>query len=117
MCGNCFKEEYSSFPSYWVFEEFDLRLNQKLQVVKGLRYIEQAQIDRFHAVSTYKCENCGTIWQLSEPDNAWRGFFLTEPNAKAYLTKIGRNERARSYGCLVIVLILLTLTLIWRLNS
>lgn len=117
MCGSCFQKEYSSFPSYWIFDEFDLRLTQKLQAAEGLRYAEQIQIDRFHSVSAYKCGACGTTWQLSEPDNAWRGFFLTEPHARAYLKNIGHNDRARSFGCLAIAVILLALASIWLFSS
>ena len=116
MCGNCFQEENSSFPSYWTFEEFDLRLTQKLQTIGGLRYAEQTQIDRFDSVSTYKCETCRTAWHLSEPDNAWRGIFLTELNARAYLNKISRNDKVRFFGCLAIIVILLAITLIWLFN-
>ena len=116
MCGNCSEKEYTSFSNYWDFEEFDLRLNQRLQVPGGLHCVEQIEIDRFRFTTRYKCGTCGTTWQLSEPDNAWRGFFLTEPNARAYLNNIGRNDRVRSFGCLTIIVILLGLTLVWFSN-
>ncbi len=100
MCSQCFDKEYASFPNYWGFEQFDVLLTQKLQAPKGLRYVGVKQIEKTFSTSTYKCETCGTTWQLSEPDNAWRSFFLTEANAAARLNKTVRNDKLRSLGCL-----------------
>jgi len=89
MCPDCFLEEFSGFESEKVFEEFMGILNSKKNVVRtgevpddygkpvfsfmGFRLYGNKTKPGY---SAFKCQTCGQKWKLSEPDYAWRGFFL-----------------------------------------
>ena len=108
MCDNCFEKEISKFNSYKEFDSFDLELTKKVSTDK-LTIIEDSPNERgvFPNYTIYKCQSCLTTWYLSEPDHAWRGFFLKKETAKIRLKYIWINDKKRNIGCWSIIALLL----------
>jgi hypothetical protein len=94
MCENCFLRGYHRFESYWVFDAFDSELKQKLS--RG-QLLAQPQ-------GRFTCLNCETVWVISEPDNAWRGYFLPEAEVQAHLR---RSQHSSKLGLVVAGLLVL----------
>ena len=118
MCPNCFSAGFSGFPSYWEFEAFETKLRQKL-MGQQLRQLPNTRLPEFVAMAPeqlYQCLACGETWALSSPDNAWRGYFLPLTEALAHGRQLARRGRARSMGCLVLLLAFACFT-VWRLLS
>jgi hypothetical protein len=104
MCKACFEKEYFGFPSEKDFEEFDLLLTKKLNE-SGLKYIGNKGRYLKFGYFIYKCENCNTTWWLSQPENAWRGFFAQEKNAKLFLNKLQNGDNKKKKGCFIILIL------------
>lgn len=102
MCDKCFDKEYNSFPTYKDFDELDLLLTKKLSAGQ-LKSIGDNGKYLDYSFSIYKCESCQTIWWLSMPENAWRGFFAHDQNAKLLLDKIYASDKKKGRLGLVIV--------------
>ena len=114
MCNSCFNNEYEKFPSQENFNKFEIELDKKLQK-KNLEPI----IEKNHKNNldfSYKCIKCNTIWHLSTPDNAWRGYFLTKENANKYLEKLRKKQQKGSIGCWLILLLIVSTILIFVLK-
>jgi len=116
MCTRCFTQEHRSFPTWQAFEQFDLALTQKIQLSGGLHYSGQKQLARLPICTSYTCAACGTEWWLSEPDSAWRGFFLPKGQAKAHLTKLRGLDNVRGWVGLALLAGLL-LGALWLLRN
>lgn len=102
MCNKCFDNEFYSFPTYKDFEEFDLLLTQRLSAGQ-LKSISDNGKYLDYSFIIYKCENCQTLWWLSMPENAWRGLFAQEQNAKLLLDKIYNADKKKGRLGLVII--------------
>ena len=65
------------------------------------------------ASAAFLCKDCQEIWILSEPDNAWRGFFLPQLEAARYLATMEKATTTKQFGCLLVVALGILL-LVWR---
>lgn len=114
MCPNCFTELIYSFKTYQDFDAFEKKLKEKID--KGeLLIIESPEKPSlsYDAETMLKCTHCKMVWQLSTPDNAWRGYFLPETQAINYRKELVNKEKKSKNGCLII-LILILIVLIWK---
>jgi hypothetical protein len=87
MCADCFDFEINEFITFADYEKFKNELGSK-----KLKYLKNVPDDwgifkykifgfKFggnfkRGFDVYECETCHTKWKLSEPDYAWRGYFL-----------------------------------------
>ena len=46
---------------------------------------------------------------MSTPENAWRGYFLTEQNAVEYVNKLKVSNKKKRYGCLIILALIIAI--------
>ncbi|MCK8142366.1 hypothetical protein MW871_10735 [Flavobacterium sp. I-SCBP12n] len=113
MCEKCFIREYPKFNSTKEFEVFLAEFDKK--IAKSIIFINQGEYKADNH-TIYLCNNCQTIWWLSDPDNHWCGYFMIDTNAKKLIDKDDRNGKIHKYGCLSIFIILITFTL-FRLIS
>jgi hypothetical protein len=111
MCDDCFRNLIYKFDSQKQFEDFETVVQNKC-ISNKITIIRSEQIDSF--ASFYKCNSCGQIWTISIPENAWRGFFLTEDKGIDYTKKLKEKDRVRGIGCLVVVIVV-TLVILLRL--
>ncbi len=116
MCDDCSNHLTYKFDSQKEFEDFETIVQNKC-INNKLTIIKREETDYFAPFDSYefyKCNSCGQIWILSIPENAWRGFFLTQDKGLEYTKKIREKDKIRRIGCLVII-IALTLVIIWNL--
>lgn len=115
MCKNCFEKEYLSFPTYKDFEEFDFELTKKLSIGR-LKYIDNDGKYLHYGYSTYRCDNCGTIWWLNVPENAWRGFFAHSDTSKELINELEKRNKKGQVGCLVFfaLVFIITFTMLFK---
>ena len=110
MCSDCFDKQYYGFPSYTEYKEFEEILDLKTRSHK----IEMRESENegakglmdFHLY--FKCNTCSEKYVLSIPDNAWRGYFLTEQNAVVYHKKLKMSDKEKRNGCLIFILLICT---------
>lgn len=105
MCSKCFNENIYRFDSLAEFETFDkdltLKLNKDLEALKSGDNYKQVYYDQF------QCVHCKTIWNLSIPDNAWRGFFLDNESLKNHIDSIKKEDKIKGrIGCLIVISII-----------
>ena len=105
MCSKCFDNNYFQFESQSDFEIFDkelaLKLNDNFEVLKPKESYKQVHFDQ------YQCLNCKTIWNLSIPENAWRGFFLDNESLKPHIDNFKKEDRRKGIvGCLIGIIII-----------
>jgi hypothetical protein len=115
MCDNCSKDLKYRFDTQKEFEDFETIIQNKC-IDKKLEIIKREETDYlapFDSFEFYKCNSCGQIWTLSIPENAWRGFFLTENEAIKHWREIKRKDRIKGVVGLVILIILAS-TIIWN---
>jgi len=111
MCEDCFDKEYYGFPSQIEFEKFEELLDRKsrtkkIEILKSGAEYESGLMDfRMY----HKCNTCDEKYVMSIPDNAWRGYFLTEQNAVEYHNKIKASDKKKTYGCLLILILLIAI--------
>lgn len=118
MCDDCFKDLIYKFDSQKEFEDFETIIQNKC-ITKRLEIIKRAETDfwaPFDSYKFYKCNSCGQTWILSIPENAWRGFFLTQDKGIEYTKKIKKQHTVRKIGCLTIIAIVGLVT-IWKLMT
>jgi len=116
MCEDCFQELIYKFQTYQIFEDFEKVLQSKCNEDK-LIILDKHKTDYLSAFDSnlyYECKTCREVWILNIPENAWRGFFLTEEKAIEYKKEINRLDKKRSFGCLL-VLALIILAVIWNI--
>jgi len=90
-CGICGSSQRSGFPSEEDFRVLDRRLRVDGAFLKVGEVNEIPAEPRFwlfgwigfgqrteavRAYDLWQCAECSQVWKLSEPDMAWRGFFL-----------------------------------------
>lgn len=68
----------------------------------------------FDPYEFYKCNSCGEIWILSIPENARRGFFLTQDKGIEHTRELREKDKVKKIGCLVIIIVFV-LVAIWKL--
>ena len=113
MCKDCFDKQYYGFPSQTEFEYFedilDLKCkSEKINILESKNEIEFGLIDyRMY----YQCNTCKEKFVMSIPDNAWRGYFLTEKKAIEYNEKIKISDKKKRNGCLVIIFLIVIFTI------
>lgn len=95
MCPECFISEYPKFETGQEFDSFISEFNSRKSLIKVNHIGEETgkPVFKFFGISffgdtlkpgydIFQCQVCGEKWKLSEPENAWRGFFLRlEPGA------------------------------------
>ena len=116
MCEYCFTEQFESFESSKDFQEFDFTLTKKLS--KDVLVFRKNETLNYGGVGyyIYRCNFCNTDWYLSEPDNAWRGFFLPKNQAKKTLNSLQTKERRVRWGCLLISIVMVVIFILLWLN-
>ncbi|MGM1057534.1 MAG: hypothetical protein ACQEWG_16730 [Bacteroidota bacterium] len=82
ICDNYW---YDSFKSERVFEEFESKMINDFIPVGATAYYEpkpkvtflflQYGAQDWEGGFIYKCKTCKNLWELSDPDNAYRGYF------------------------------------------
>lgn len=95
MCSKCYSHGCNSFDSEDLFTEFDKEFTLKLA---NERIIIPHKIgDTYEGVyfDTYLCKECNTVWCLSTPDNAWRGFFLPYNDCLKYIDSFKKSDRLK----------------------
>ena len=92
MCEKCFDEEILRFESESEFIAFEKSLDQKANFVKLIN-TKHKNLTEFN--TKYSCENCNQNWWLSIPDNAWRGYFLTEQSAKKHIKDLKDSDNRK----------------------
>ncbi|NHM01571.1 hypothetical protein [Flavobacterium difficile] len=108
MCRDCFDKQYYGFASLTEFEKFEEVLDlkcksEKIKILESKNEFESGLIDfRMY----YKCNTCKEKFVVSIPDNAWRGYFLTEPNAIEYHEKIKTSDKKKKNGCVIIIILI-----------
>ena len=110
MAFNCSLKPIYSFPSAASFEAFDRVLTHKL-ATKQLTAVPAPDVEQ--ASAAFLCADCQEVWVLSEPDNAWRGFFLPQSEAIRHVATLKKAPTTKQLGCLVVGA-LLALLLLWR---
>lgn len=83
--NNCKKYWKESFPSESDFIEFEKKLNTEFTpIAPTISYTPKPKVKfliyEYGAETSeggyiYECNACKTLWELSEPDNAYRGYF------------------------------------------
>lgn len=113
MCEFCFDLEIPRFESSVDHEKFDLELSQKVKPlsIKGLIYLGDSGSGFLIGYGTYRCQNCNTEWWYSEPEQAWRGFFLKKENAAIIVTNHESNAKKKPFGCIAALIIVIVLIL------
>lgn len=114
MCEKCFDKEIFKFERESDFIAFEKSLDQKAKFLLLIN-LKHEYLNDFHY--TYTCENCNQNWWLSIPDNAWRGYFLTEKNAQIHIKDLRYSDKKKKNGCLIILLIILFILITSLLNS
>jgi hypothetical protein len=108
MCKFCFETEIHNFNSLSEFENFERELfSKKIRILESSKK-KNTFLD-FDV--SYQCNNCLEIWHLSEPENAWRGYFLKENSAKKIIAKIKKSDLKKKCGFFFLLVIMLFLLL------
>lgn len=120
MCDFCFYNDIDRFEDYKTFEKFDLQLDQKRSLKQdqnGLIVVDNngSYLDCYFQI--LKCNACGTIWWFSTPDNAWRGFFMKEANAKNKIKEFRKSDQKKRFGCLVFILLIVLIVIVCSINN
>jgi hypothetical protein len=110
MAPVCFLEPVYSFFSAASFEAFDRDLTHKL-TTKQLTAVSVPNLKQ--ASAAFLCKDCQEVWILSEPDNAWRGFFLPQMEAIRHLAALEKATTTKQFGCLAVVALGILL-FVWR---
>ena len=97
MCNECFDKQYYGFPSQSEFEKFEgiLDLKCKTGEIKILDSKSEVESGLLDFRMYYQCITCKEKFVMSIPDNAWRGYFLTEQNAIEYHEKIKTSDKKK----------------------
>lgn len=96
MCEDCFTKEISKFDSQADFEKFENILQKKCHEgkVEIIDIGNEQALEAFDSRLYYHCTSCSKNWIMSIPDNAWRGYFLTEAKGSAITKSSKKNKRA-----------------------
>ena len=109
MCEHCFSKGLYTFPTWQNFEIF-----KQLLLSKQLFEADRPSNEEGEHKHYYECRSCQEVWVLSEPENSWRGYFLPEESASIYSEKLGRQDKTKRTGCLLLLgLVVVFLFLKW----
>lgn len=104
MCEKCFHEGINRFETQIDFEDFERILQEKC-TSKQIEILDE--LDTLEVFSTrlyYKCHNCEEVWIMSIPENAWRGYFLTEREAIKYHKQLASENKVIGIrGCILLI--------------
>ncbi|RZK25359.1 MAG: hypothetical protein EOO63_16140 [Hymenobacter sp.] len=81
MGAPCLLKPVYGFPSAASFAAFDDDLTHKLSTRQLTAIPIPAFPDLAQVSAAFVCADCQEVWLLSDPDNAWRGFFLPQAEA------------------------------------
>lgn len=114
MCEHCFQQGIRNFPTYKDYSRFEGILHGK--VMRGELTPEPIPaaegVNIRAATASYRCLQCGERWLLSEPDNAWRGYFLTNEALADPGALHSRQNRKRRIGCFILAIVLFGVVLL-----
>lgn len=99
--NNCNEYWHDSFPSESDFKKFEKILEEKFKpIAHTISYSPKPKIkfliyaygaENWEGGYIYECIDCKTLWELSWPENAYRGYFksinLNKSNIEEYLKK------------------------------
>jgi len=103
MCEKCFEKEYKKFPSYTDFENFEKVLDKKCK--NNILKIDIQSNELIDFRMYYQCTFCKEKWVMSIPENAWRGYFLTEKNALKYHLQLEKEKKERFINLIIIIIL------------
>jgi hypothetical protein len=72
-CGQCRKIRHEPFESEAALIRFERLLRQSVDSGVLAKMHPVSRADACISEDHYRCSNCGTIWVLSFPDQAYRG--------------------------------------------
>lgn len=108
MCDKCFNKEYTKFDSTKEFEIFLNEFNAK--IAKSIHFVKQEKYKTDNH-KVYTCDNCKSLWWLSDPDNHWRGYFMKAENATKLIDKDEQKGKIIKFGFILILITAISLTL------
>lgn len=83
--NNCDKHWKSSFPSQSDFIEFENKLDKEFKLIsQTISYSPKPKVkfliyeygaENWEGGYIYECIKCKSLWELSHPENAYRGYF------------------------------------------
>ena len=89
---------YLRFDSYGAFEAFDAELTRQLSTGQWVAVAPPTGRPLpGQATAYYQPLGAEQVWALSEPDNAWRGYFLPLEAALAHQRQLRRREQHRRW--------------------
>lgn len=102
---NCKHKPYQSFVSQEEFDSFliELSLEENYDLIPFIN----KELFLIPNVVKLKCKICDETWFLSEPDNAWRGFFLDEEAFYCKVSNLKSDSKKKMRVRLLILLIIL----------
>ncbi len=103
MCDSCFYNEIPRFVEQAQFEEFDLALSKKTKPLSTteIKYLGKIEYPNDKGYGRYLCLDSNTEWWYSEPDQAWRGFFVIKENGEHLLAQFKKEDKRKSIGCII----------------
>ena len=114
MCKKCFENNIYRFENQSQFNEFEENFNLKDKFITIVNSTHTYLNDSHYV---YNCENCKTVWWLSIPENAWRGYFLKEKEAKNHIEKMRKSDEKKKYGCFFIIFITILFIILFSFNK
>jgi len=115
MCKDCFVELVYRFESQDNFEKVEENIREKTGIT-NLEVVERP-LNNYTAASNadfiYRCSTCGERWILSIPQNAWRGYLLTEQKAIEHSNQLKASDKKKRKGCLLLLIIILLLVTLY----
>ena len=113
MCIECFTDNIEKFESSMDFDLLDNALAMKLP--HSMTMVKTNEIYRSVCFKIYKCNYCGENWCLSEPENAWRGFFCRERNVTDKIDAMifGDNTK-RGIGCIILIVLIIIIFMVFK---
>lgn len=106
MCENCFITERRSFPDEKAWTSFDLELTKKLGEgkMKNVKFVHDGERDKDDGQYIYECVTCGEKWKMKDPDNVFRGYFLSLSTADKIATTLTTGQKV-GLGVLGLIII------------
>ena len=106
MCNQCFKSELYRFDTEADFAIFERDLEQLLWKSSTFNLLNKREDD---VGAYFLCDICGEIWELSIPENAWRGYFILKKNKLDLEVKIRNEQKNANTSCLFVFIVFLSI--------